>query len=134
MKMETSDLTSQITTASSTTIEKDGYKNALEHFFEMIDLLSGGIYSLKDELIRLSDSSLQQSESLETTDKVLSMTKTSVEESNNVLNAINTNLLIVQQELSSLKLKFEEQQITSYDGTFVWKITQFQEKMSKYIS
>jgi len=134
MKMETSDLTSQITTASSTTIEKDGYKNALEHFFEMIDLLSGGIYSLKDELIHLSDSSLQQSESLETTDKVLSMVKTSVEESNNVLNALNTNLLIVQQELSSLKLKFEEQQITSYDGTFVWKITQFQEKMSKYIS
>jgi hypothetical protein len=134
MKMETSDLTSQITTASFTTIGKDGYKNEVEHFFEMIDLLSGGIYSLKDELIRLSDSSLQQSESLETTDKVLSMIKTSVEESNNVLSAINTNLLIVQQELSSLKLKFEEQQIASYDGTFVWKISQFQEKMSKDIS
>jgi hypothetical protein len=66
-------------------------------------------------------------------DKLLETTKTSIEESNSLLAAINTNMLILQQNLSLLKQTYEDQQVSSYDGTLVWKITQFQDKMSKNI-
>ncbi|CAF4451827.1 unnamed protein product, partial [Adineta steineri] len=66
--------------------------------------------------------------------KALPTMKTSIEESNNVLSAMNINLMVLQQKILSLKYQLEDQQVISYDGTLIWKISQFREKMGKNIS
>ncbi len=133
MQIGTLNFQSKTTTISSTTIETDKFIDDLQHLHETVELLSNGIHILDDELKHLTSESLQQSQSIETIDKILPMAKTSIEESNNMINAMNTNLAILQQELSSLKQKYEDLYATSYDGTLIWKISQFQEKMSKNI-
>jgi chromosome segregation ATPase len=133
MEMETSDSSSKVTTASSTTSDTEKLSEDLQNLHEMIDLLSSVIHTLNDDVIRLSSESLQEAQPLEMADKLLSTIKISIEESNNVLSAMNTNLMFLEQDLSSLKLNYEDHQVTSYDGTLIWKITRFQEKMSKNI-
>jgi hypothetical protein len=44
---------------------------------------------------------------------------------------VKHNQDILNQDLISLKEKIDDMQNVSYDGTFVWKITSFKEKMSK---
>jgi chromosome segregation ATPase len=131
MKMETSDVASKATTVSHRAMTTEKYKNEFEHFYEMIDLLSLGIGTLNEDLTRLNSESLQQTQSLETADKVISKIQLSTEESNSMLEGMNTNLNILRQDLLSLKQRYENRQVTSYDGTLIWKIGQFQEKMSK---
>jgi hypothetical protein len=72
MKMETSDVASKATTVSHRAMTTEKYKNEFEHFYEMIDLLSLGIGTLNEDLTRLNSESLQQTQSLETADKVIS--------------------------------------------------------------
>jgi len=133
MKMETSDLPTKITTAASTTSTVETCDDELNYFDEMIKLFSNTTYTLNSELIRLNSESLQLSQSTEVADKFLPMIKTSIEESDNIVNAMHTNMILLQQELSSLKQKYDDLQAISYDGTLIWKITKFQEKMSKNI-
>jgi len=57
-----------------------------------------------------------------------------VEESHNFLQGVKHNQDILNQDLVSLKEKINDMQHGSYDGMFVWKITNFQEKMSKWNS
>lgn len=133
VKMETSDVSSKVTTASHRTTTAEIYKDEIEHLYEMIDLLSLGVGTLSVDITRLGSESLQQSQSLETTDKAISAIKLSIEESKNVMDAMNTNFTILQQELLSLKQKCQDRQVTSYDGTLIWKIDRFQEKMGKNI-
>ncbi|CAF4382772.1 unnamed protein product, partial [Adineta steineri] len=85
-------------------------------------------------VIRLNNDALQQSESITAITKALPTMKTSIEESNNVLRAMNINLMVLQQKILSLKYQLEDQQVISYDGTLIWKISQFREKMGKNIS
>jgi hypothetical protein len=54
-----------------------------------------------------------------------------VEESHSFLQGVKHNQDILNQDLASLKEKINDMQYVSYDGTFVWKITNFKEKMSK---
>jgi archaellum component FlaC len=131
--METSDNTSKVTTAATTTSAPERLSDDLKNFHNMIDLLSSGIHTFNDELIRLNSESLEQSQSTEMTDKLLSEIKTSIEELNNLLTAVNTNVTLLQQELSLLKQQYDDHQIASYNGTLIWKISGFQEKMSKNI-
>jgi hypothetical protein len=133
IKMETSDLPTQITTAATTTSTVETFNDDSKYFDEMIKLFSDTIYTLNDETIRLSSESLQQSQSIEAADQFLSTIKISIEESKNLVSAMDNNMMFLQQELFSLKQKYDDRQFTSYDGTLIWKITKFQEKMSKNI-
>jgi chromosome segregation ATPase len=133
IKMETSDLSYQATPASTTTSAPERISDELKSLHEIIDILSIGIRTCNDELIRLNDESVQQSQLLETVDQLLPTVKTSTEESNNALSAMSTNLMILQQGISLLQQKYDDNQVTSYDGTLVWKIPRFQEKMGKNI-
>lgn len=122
------------TTATTTPdLVTDEYKVAAEHLKKIIDTFTEGIEVLNDDLQRLSDESLQQSQTVETMDRNTTILKTSCEESNAALNALNTNLTVLQQDCSSLKQKVEERQFTSYDGTLIWRIANVQQKMSKNI-
>ena len=133
MKMETADVSNKATTTSDRTIASEKYKDECNHLHEMTDLLSRGIITLKEDLTRLNIDLSKQSQSIETLDKTLSTLKLSTDESTSAIDAMNTNLTILRQELFSLNQKYEDHQVTSYDGTLIWKIDHFQEKMSKNI-
>ena len=133
MKMETSDVVPKVSPTSSLSTTTENQRDDYEHFYEMIKLFSNTIHTLNDEFIRLNSEWSHISQSVETTDKVLPTIKTSVEESSSVVDAMRTNLTILRQELSSLQQKYEEKQVISFDGTLIWKITQFNQKMSKHI-
>ncbi|CAF4772212.1 unnamed protein product, partial [Rotaria sp. Silwood2] len=42
---------------------------------------------------------------------------------------VKPNQEILQQDVASLKQKIDDMQYVSYDGTLIWKITSFLEKM-----
>ncbi len=124
------DLPSKVTTAASTTLVTDEDSAEQEHIKETINILTGGIETLNDDIQQLSNESLQQSQLIETTEQNLAVLKLSCEESHASLNALNINMTLLQQDCSSFKQKVEERQLVSYDGTFIWKITNVEEKMS----
>ena len=57
--------------------------------------------------------------------------KLSAEESQSFLPGFKYNQDALQQEVMSLKESVDDMKYVSYDGTFIWKISNFKEKMSK---
>jgi methyl-accepting chemotaxis protein len=132
MKRETTDLPSKLTNLASTTLVTSDYSaQEGEYNDDILNVLSGGIETLNNDIQQLSDESLQQSQLVETVNQNFAILKTSVEETNIGLNALGTNMAIIQQECLSLKQKVQERQSVSYDGTLIWKISNVQEKLSK---
>lgn len=123
------------TTASTTTANFVPDENEIQQGYiqDTIDTLIGGIETLNDELQQLNNESLQKSQLVESIEQNVSMLKISCEETHAAFDALKTNMTILQQDCTSLKQKIEDAQFTSYDGTIVWKITNVQEKMSKFI-
>ncbi|CAF3296813.1 unnamed protein product [Rotaria sp. Silwood2] len=86
---------------------------------------------LRQRLSQLNDrnESLQVPISLSTLAEKLLKVKLSVEESSLFLEGMQDNQDLLSQALSSLQEKINDLQYVSYDGTLVWKITNFHEKM-----
>ncbi|CAF1081960.1 unnamed protein product [Rotaria sordida] len=101
----------------------------LEEFHEMLNILEGGVETLNNDGQRLANESFQIQTVLLTLTEDLSKVKLSIEESNAFLEGAKQNYDILYQDLLSLKEKINDMQFVSYDGTLVWKITNFQEKM-----
>ena len=57
--------------------------------------------------------------------------KLSAEESQSFLPGFKYNQDVLQQEVMSLKESVDDMKYVSYDGIFIWKISNFKEKMSK---
>ncbi|CAF0791219.1 unnamed protein product [Adineta steineri] len=125
----TIDLLTNINTIATTTLKADKYNVQQEGIKEMISIMSNGIESLNDDSQILSDELLQQSLLVEAIHQRLEILKTSCEESNAILHAHTMNMDILQQECRSLKQTVSENESISYDGTFIWKITDVKEKM-----
>ncbi|CAF4994329.1 unnamed protein product, partial [Rotaria sp. Silwood1] len=101
----------------------------LEELYEMLNILVGGIETLTSDEQRLTNESLQIQTTLPTLTEDLSKVKLSNEESNALLEGIKYNQAVLNQDLVSLQEKTNDLQCVSYDGTLVWKIANFQEKM-----
>ncbi|CAF3852413.1 unnamed protein product [Rotaria sp. Silwood1] len=101
----------------------------LEELHEMLNILAGAIETLINDEQCLTNESLQMQITLPTLTEELSKVKLSIEGSNSFLEGIKHNQVILNQDLSSLQEKINDLQYVSYDGTLVWKITNFQEKM-----
>ncbi|CAF1072303.1 unnamed protein product [Rotaria sordida] len=101
----------------------------LQELYEMLNILSGGIETLNSDQQRLSNESLQTQITLPTLTEELSRVKLSIEESNDFLEGVKHNQDILKQDLASLQEKISDLQHVSHDGTFVWRITNFKEKM-----
>ncbi|CAF1389685.1 unnamed protein product, partial [Rotaria sordida] len=78
---------------------------------------------------RLTNESLQCQIKLQKLAEEFSQVKLSAEESHGFLEGVKQNQDILNQDVESLKEIINDMQYVSYDGTFVWKITKFQEKM-----
>ncbi|CAF3369017.1 unnamed protein product [Rotaria sp. Silwood2] len=102
----------------------------LQEFYEMLNILSGGIRTLNDDQQRLSNESLQIQVTLPALTEELSKGKLSTEESNAFLVGIKHNQDVLNQDVASLQEKINDLQYVSYDGTLVWKITNVKEKMT----
>ncbi|CAF3290633.1 unnamed protein product [Rotaria sp. Silwood2] len=100
-----------------------------EELHEMLNILVGGIETLTNDTQRLANESLQIQTVLPKLPEDLLDVKSSSEESNAFLEGAKQNHAILYQDLLSLKEKTNDMQFVSYDGTIVWKITNFQEKM-----
>ncbi|CAF4311150.1 unnamed protein product, partial [Rotaria sordida] len=101
----------------------------LQELFEMLNILSGVIETLNNDQERLSNESLQIQVTIPTLTEELSKVKLSIEESNAFLEGVKHNQDILNQDLASLQEKIDDLRHVSYDGTLIWKITNFQEKM-----
>ncbi len=114
--------------ATTATVSDSATAQVLE-LYETLNILTGGIEALNDDGQRLSNESLQSQIKLQTLTEDFSKVQLSVEESHNFLQGVKHNQDILNQDLVSLKEKINDMQYVSYDGTFVLKITNFQEKM-----
>jgi chromosome segregation ATPase len=119
---------------TTTATASDPAMAQLQELYETLNILTGGIEALNDDGQRLSNESLQSQIKLQTLTEDFSKVQLSVEESHNFLQGVKHNQDILNQDLVSLKEKINDMQYVSYDGAFVWKITNFQEKMSKIIT
>ena len=115
------------TTAAST----DSATDHFQELYETLNILSGGVETLSDDGQRLNNESLQCQIKLHTLIHDFSQVKLAVDETKCFLEGMTPNQNILKQDLASLKEEIDYMQHVSYDGTFVWKITNFQEKMSK---
>ncbi|CAF4207678.1 unnamed protein product [Rotaria sordida] len=107
--------------------------NQLEELYEMLNILVGGIETLTNDEQRLSNELLQMQMILPTRTENLSKVKLSIEESNVFVEAVKHNQAILNQDVLSLSENLNNMQYVSYDGTSIWKITNFREKMNKIV-
>ncbi|CAF1097761.1 unnamed protein product [Rotaria sordida] len=96
----------------------------LKEVNERLNMWVGGIEILTNDEQHLAHDLLQMPITLSTLTEESSNVKSSIEELNAFLGGVKHN-----QDLSLVQENIDDLQHVSYDGTFVWKITNFQEKM-----
>ncbi|CAF0859757.1 unnamed protein product [Adineta ricciae] len=114
---------------STTTTTIETLSTSMQEVYEAINTLASGTQTLNDETLRVSSESVRLQSSVESLTQELASLKLSVQEQGAFLDGIKPNQEILQQEVASLKQKVDDAQYVSYDGTLIWKITSFQEKM-----
>lgn len=118
-------------TTTTTTTANGASAAPLKELYEMVYTLAGGVEALNGDGQRLNDEALQSQVQLQTLTENIKKIQFSVEESHGFLQGVKHNQEIGHQEVTSLKEEINDMQYVSYDGTYVWKIRNFREKMSK---
>ncbi|CAF3718911.1 unnamed protein product [Rotaria sp. Silwood1] len=116
---------SQVTTAGTCNLVTD----QSQEVSEMLKILAGAIITLNKDQERLIIESLHIQATLPKLTEEISKFKLSIEESNAFLEGVKHNQDILYQDLASMQEKIDDLRYVSYDGTLVWKITNFNEKM-----
>jgi FtsZ-binding cell division protein ZapB len=106
----------------------------MQEIYETINVLAGGIQILNEDTQRLSNESIRIQTSIESLTQAFATLKISIQEQSAFLDGIKPNQEILQQDVASLKQRVDDMQYVSYDGTLTWKITNVQQKMSKFNS
>ncbi|CAF1060189.1 unnamed protein product [Rotaria sordida] len=101
----------------------------LQELHETINIMLDGIKALTDDLQQLGSESLHHHTSLRSMSEDISKLKIAVEETHSLIDAHQTNQQIFQRSLASFQQELEEQKNISTDGTFLWKITNVQQKI-----
>jgi peptidoglycan hydrolase CwlO-like protein len=104
----------------------------LQEVCETSDILASGIHVLNEDACRLRNELLHIENEINTLNNEFSLVKLSIQEQNTFLDGLKTNQEILQQDIALLKQKIEDLQFNSYDGTLIWKITNFAEKIGKF--
>jgi len=94
-----------------------------------LDVLLGSVQVLNDDSQKLSSQNVHTQYSLQSLAEDLSKQKTAVQETNAFKESLKPNHQILLQDLDSFKRDIEDQQSTSYDGTYLWRITDVRKKM-----
>jgi len=107
--------------------------NQLQELYEMVAILSGGMETLNDDVMRLSSESICYKNALDPFTQDLSQLKVSTQEQNACIDGIKMNQENFQQDVASMEQKVKDMNSNSYDGTFIWKITNVEEKMGQQL-
>ncbi len=107
--------------------------NQLQEVNETIDILSGGVETLNDDMQRLKSEIVHRQNKLQPVTQELSILKKSIEEQNASIDGIKYNQDVVEQDISLIKQKINDMKSTSHDGTFTWKISDVQEKLGQQL-
>ncbi len=105
----------------------------LEEIYETVNILADGIAILNEDLQRLSTESIHYQNTLDPLKQDISTLKTSIQEQNTFLDGIKINQDILQQDLASFGQKMTDIKASSFDGTFIWKISNIQEKIGQQL-
>jgi predicted nucleic acid-binding Zn-ribbon protein len=105
----------------------------LKEIYEVNNILSGGVETLNDDLQRLATDSIRYQTALDPLTQDLSILKTSVQEQNTFLDGMKMNQDLLQQEIASIQEKVSDMKTRSFDGTFIWKISNVQEKIGQQL-
>ncbi|CAF1258259.1 unnamed protein product [Rotaria sordida] len=124
----------QLQIPSQTTIDHrqitDNMTIPLQEIDDTVNVLSDGIETLDSDIQRVNTESIHHKNTLDSLIPQLSTLKISIEEENKVLDSIKINQEVLQQDVESMGQKLNDMKMSSYDGTFVWKINDVQEKMA----
>jgi methyl-accepting chemotaxis protein len=118
--------------SSMITTANENISTQMQEVYESINILASGIQALNDDTQRLSSDSILLKTSVESLTEDFASLKLSIQEQSAFLDGIKINQDILQQDVASLKQTVDDMQYVSYDGTLIWKITNFREKMGKF--
>ena len=115
----------------STTVEDSVGGNELEELYESISILTDGSQSLNEDMGRLNSELVDHETRLQSAVENAEHVKGAIEEEHTLLEGITRNVELLQQDLMALQERIDDMENISYDGTYTWKISQVQEKMSQ---
>ncbi|CAF3433187.1 unnamed protein product [Rotaria sp. Silwood1] len=115
--------------SSITTTTNENISTQMQEVYETLNILASGIQTLNDDPQRLSSESIRLQSLIESVTQEFSSLKLSIQEQSSFLDDVKPNQEKLQQDVVSLKQKVDDMQYVSYDGTLIWKITNFHEKM-----
>ncbi|CAF3903139.1 unnamed protein product [Rotaria sordida] len=115
--------------SSITTIANENISTQMQEIYETTNTFANEIQTLTDNTQRLSSESIRLQSSTESLTQEISSLKLSIQEYSSFLDGIKPNQEILQQDVALLKQKIDDMQYVSYDGTLIWKIKSFHEKM-----
>ncbi|CAF4633097.1 unnamed protein product [Rotaria sp. Silwood1] len=115
--------------SSITTTTNENVRPQMQEVYETINILTNETQTLSDHTQYLSSESIRLQSSTESVTQELSSLKLSIQERNSFLNDVKPNQNIVQENVTTLKPKTDSMQYVSYDGTLIWKITNFHENL-----
>ena len=104
---------------------------SMHEVYETINILASVIQTLNDDVQRLSSDSIRAQTSVESLTQDLAALQLGIQEQTAFMDGMKLNQEILHQDVASLKQKVDDLQYVSYDGTLIWKIPSFHEKMSK---
>jgi chromosome segregation ATPase len=119
------------TTMTMSSSANGNFSAPLQEVYQTIDMLAGAMQALNEDAQRLSNESVRLHVQAEELNRNFAALKLSIQEDDAFLNGFKPNQEILNQDVSSLKQKVEDMESVSYDGSLIWKITAFKEKMSK---
>ncbi|CAF1129396.1 unnamed protein product [Rotaria sordida] len=122
--------TMDVDTLPPTTISSDNANVQLQEVCQTIDILADGVSTLNEDAQRLSHESVYIRNSTDTLNRDFSALKLSIQEQSIYLDGLKPNQDVLNQDVASLKQKFDDMQFVSYDGTLLWKITNFNGRMA----
>lgn len=118
--------------SSMVTTTSGNLSTQMQETYETLNILASGIQTLNDDTQRLSSDSIRLQTSIESLNQNFKTLKLSIQEQNAFLDGLKPNQEILQQDVASLKQRVDDMQYVSYDGTLIWKIINFREKMSEF--
>ncbi|CAF0845656.1 unnamed protein product [Rotaria sordida] len=120
---------SEISSHKNLTTDEVSRKN-FQELYETMDSIVGSIQALNDDNQQLYSESLQTQISLRNMSEELSKLKIAIEETYSLIDAHQVNQRILEESLISFQQEIEDQKNISTDGTFIWKITNLQQKIA----
>ncbi len=122
----------QTTASSMITSTNENLSTQMQEIYETINILASGIQTLNDDTQRLSSDFSRLQRTVESLTNDFATLKWSIQEQDAFLDRFKPDHEVLQQDVASLKQTVDDMQYVSYDGTLIWKITSFREKMSKF--